>query len=149
MQIKVVSKRYGLAPEDGWTDLLCDRKTPLGNPFVFEDESLRDASCDAHREWLWAIINAKPYNSVSLVPYILKYPGLKGYRYWKCYAAGVIQDRINGIVKGIKEGKKYRLVCWCDRRDEETGQIVKLRCHCDTLAKCVEWKLKQQIHVNR
>lgn len=100
-------------------DVLCDRTTKWGNPFILYHEAKRDAVCDFYEKYFREI--TKP-NNRNAVRDILYKGGLTNHQVnHRIEITGGFLD-----INEISDAK--RLGCHC----------APLRCHCDYLKKLIE-----------
>lgn len=71
--------------KDGILQIIVDRSSPLGNPFIMEDESQRDSVCDLYEKWLYRQIN---------------------------HEIEKICNELNRIAE-LAKTQDIRLMCWC------------------------------------
>ncbi|MCV3215584.1 DUF4326 domain-containing protein [Plectonema radiosum NIES-515] len=113
---------------------MCDRTSRLGNPFDMQgDESLRDAVCDAFRQWLWQNIKLASTGSNAVVdPSEWKLPVAKQ----ECrLTSAQVWEELNKIANLVRAGSNVRLLCWCKQPNKN------VRCHADTIKACIEWMI--------
>lgn len=137
--LKVVSQR-NLSNELGWTDVRCDRKSVLGNPFdMGRDESLREPVCTAFREWLWANIKLREQSrgNESVILDCWTKQGLRVASAFKYPSANQVVRALLDITEKLQAGKQVRLICWCKRSDRE------VLCHADTVERCLIWMMSK------
>lgn len=136
MNIKVVNQK-NLSSELGWLDIRVDRFSVLGNPFELDKATTRDAVCDSYHEWLWAniqlVAQGKGFDRASLMPWFFKHI-ISGK--FKNPTAQQVVDELYRLLNLLKQGKKLRLLCWCEPQ----------RCHADSIVKCLIWLSNQNEH---
>jgi hypothetical protein len=129
-----VGSMRNLSPKLGFVDRMCDRTSVLGNPFDMQgDESLRDAVCDAFRQWLWENIKlARTGNNIVVNPQAWKLPVAKQ----ECRPTSAqVWEELNKIANLVRAGSSVRLLCWCKQPNKN------VRCHADTIKACIEWMI--------
>jgi hypothetical protein len=84
MNITIANIKNGTKIDDPHVFLI-DRRTPVGNPFPLNDESLRDEVCDKYDVWF----NNKGLKDPKVVAYL------------------------NSLRLYLAEHKKIILLCWC------------------------------------
>lgn len=138
--IKVVSQR-NLSQEFGWTDIKCDRSSPLGNPFHMVNEAWREPVCEAYKEWLWANIQLHQkgygFDRVILKPWTNE--GFLIATAFKNPSANDVVKELQRMRQMLQSGKKIRLLCWCKQPNREVA------CHADTVLSCLLWMLKSKV----
>lgn len=97
-------------------DFRCDRKSPIGNPYVMNDESERDKVCEEYE-----MLFDQTMNDWSLDPNTVV-PGTRSttVQQFRNYIDNIVgYHRIHGHVT---------LACWC----------VPKKCHCETIKRWIE-----------
>jgi Domain of unknown function (DUF4326) len=85
-EILIASLRKDAPPlPAGVAPVRVDRKTALANPFVMNDESERDHTCDQFEAWAWN----------------------------EARQEGKFRRALLGLVEAHRQGKPLGLLCWC------------------------------------
>ena len=135
MTIKVVSIRDGLSSKLGWKDVRVDRNSPLGNPFVMQDNSMeqREGVIKAYRYYLWKVIRRKQVNFLAIanqfnVEHDISFVARKLRNEDTSINTFPVVKELNVIACAARTNN-IRLICWC----------APLECHGDVIKSCVEW----------
>jgi hypothetical protein len=117
MTIEIINMNHPYQHQEG--DVVCDRSSKFGNPFIMYSQMMRDVVCDNYEDYLEEII--KPGNQ-AMVRNVLRAGGLNSTQVetWMIRTGGFLDL---GELKNAR-----RLCCHCKPR----------RCHCDTLKKKLE-----------
>lgn len=106
-----------------------DRATVLGNPFVMNCESERNAVCEAYDEWLRLNVESTHPTVVNVYKVAQKY-GVKVQVRRKVVNSLKVQQELNRILKLLSSGQTVVLNCWCAPK----------RCHGDSVKELLTQK---------
>ena len=115
--IEIINMNHPYTHQEG--DVVADRSTKWGNPFIMYSQMQRDAVCDNYEDYLEEI--TKP-NNEAMVRSVLRAGGLNPQQVetWMIRTGGFLDL---GELKGAR-----RLLCHCSPK----------RCHTETIKKKVE-----------
>jgi aminoglycoside phosphotransferase family enzyme len=106
------------------------RSTNLGNPFHLRNESERHRVCQAHRAWVWKVLNGEE-TAQAAKEIAAKYKVAIASTWKKPSTQQYLQDFENLADMATKE--TLQLQCFCKQEGRE------VECHGDVLAKAIEW----------
>jgi hypothetical protein len=99
----------------GYMDIICDRSSTLGNPYVLEKEEDREMCVKAFEAWL--DMNFQAYKREDLrdkkLDPALVIPGLKIAEKYKYPTVAEIMMNIVNLAGMLDSGQKIRLLCHC------------------------------------
>ena len=113
----VIGNLKNLSPRLGYFDVICDRSSPLGNPYVLEREEGRELIVEAFSTWLEA--NFKAYENWALRSSTLD-PFAVGLGYnliapaYKYPTVDEVVTAFVNILRMLHNGQKIRLLCHCE-----------------------------------
>lgn len=111
----IIGNLKNLSPRLGYIDVICDRNSALGNPYLLEREEVRSLCVEAFSLWLDA--NFRAYKREDLrdkkLDPALVIPGLKIADKYKYPTVAEIMMNIVNLAKMLDSGQKIRLLCHC------------------------------------
>ena len=115
-----------ISPRLGYMDIICDRNTALGNPYLLESEEDRSLCIEAFRLWLDA--NFKAYENWVLRDSTLD-PFTVGLGYsliaptYKYPTVDKVMSSFINLLRMVNSGQKIRLLCHCEPKLCHTSVI--------------------------
>jgi len=112
--------------------VICDRRSPLGNPFEMRGEQTRNAVCDAHQEYTDKVLyeGVLPCKAIEDLA-SPEAPKAKGFT--PPERNGFVQ-KFGSLVDRVRNGEDLLLKCHCYGK----------RCHCDYYKTLIEEQLKEE-----
>jgi len=111
----IIGNLKNLSPKLGYMDIICDRSSTLGNPYVLEKEEDREMCVKAFEAWL--DMNFQAYEREDLrdkkLDPALVIPGLKIAEKYKHPTVAEIMMNIVNLAGMLDSGQKIRLLCHC------------------------------------
>ena len=124
----IIGNLKNLSPRLGYFDVVCDRATSLGNPYVLEREEDRELIVKAFEVWLDTNFRAYKHEYLKdekLDP-VLVNPGLKIAPTYKYPAIAEIMMKTVQLASMLDSGQKIRLLCHCSPKLCHTS-VIKSR----------------------
>jgi|688.fasta_scaffold169398_2 uncharacterized phage-like protein YoqJ len=121
----IIGNLKNLSPKLGYMDIICDRSSTLGNPYVLEKEEDRELLVKAFS--LWLDTNFQVYKEVGvrnarLLPSLVN-PGLKIAPTYKHPTVDEIVSSFINLLRMVNNGQKIRLLCHCSPKLCHTSVI--------------------------
>jgi hypothetical protein len=111
----VIGNLKNLSPRLGYIDVICDRSSVLGNPYLLEREEDREMCVEVFSTWL--DMNFQAYKREDLrdkkLDPALVVPGLKIAEKYKRPTVAEIMMNIVNLAGMLDNGQKIRLLCHC------------------------------------
>jgi hypothetical protein len=112
----IIGNLKNLSPRLGYFDVICDRSSPLGNPYLLEREEDREMCVEVFSTWL--DMNFQAYKREDLrdkkLDPALVVPGLKIAEKYKRPTVAEIMMNIVNLAGMLDNGQKIRLLCHCE-----------------------------------
>jgi hypothetical protein len=112
----VIGNLKNLSPKLGYIDVICDRSSVLGNPYLLEREEDREMCVEVFSTWL--DMNFQAYKREDLrdkkLDPALVVPGLKIAEKYKRPTVAEIMMNIVNLAGMLDNGQKIRLLCHCE-----------------------------------
>jgi uncharacterized phage-like protein YoqJ len=112
----IIGNLKNLSPKLGYFDVICDRSSALGNPYLLEREEDRELLVQAFSAWLDVNFQVYKYGDVRnarLFPSLVN-PNLKIAPAYKHSAVDEIVSSFTNLFRMVNSGQKIRLLCHCD-----------------------------------
>jgi hypothetical protein len=121
----IIGNLKNLSPKLEYMDIICDRSSTLGNPYVLEKEEDRELLVKAFS--LWLDTNFQVYKEVGvrnarLLPSLVN-PGLKIAPTYKHPTVDEIVSSFINLLRMVNNGQKIRLLCHCSPKLCHTSVI--------------------------
>ena len=111
----IIGNLKNLSPRLGYFDVICDRSSVLGNPYLLEREEDREMCVEVFSTWL--DMNFQAYKREDLrdkkLDPALVVPGLKIAEKYKRPTVAEIMMNIVNLAGMLDNGQKIRLLCHC------------------------------------
>ena len=111
----IIGNLKNLSPKLGYIDVICDRSSVLGNPYLLEREEDREMCVEVFSTWL--DMNFQAYKREDLrdkkLDPALVVPGLKIAEKYKRPTVTEIMMNIVNLAGMLDNGQKIRLLCHC------------------------------------
>ena len=111
----IIGNLKNLSPKLGYIDVICDRSSVLGNPYLLEREEDREMCVEVFSTWL--DMNFQAYKREDLrdkkLDPALVVPGLKIAEKYKRTTVAEIMMNIVNLAGMLDNGQKIRLLCHC------------------------------------
>ena len=119
-----------------------DRVSPLGNPYLLQDEEDRELIIKLYKRYLWCAMN-QPYGRDRQASIIADTTRKKHHLHIRLAPAYLakrwtifnVQAELNALVHRHMRGEDVILGCWCHPSP----------CHCDILKAAIEWKAAENV----
>ena len=120
--LTIANKRNLLSNRLNSNQILCDRRSSLGNPFLLSNESERDLICEAYEFYFYTILKNR-IQPVAAAEITVKKYQVKIASTWLIPSIQEFITELLRIKNKLDTNQDVELICWCH----------PLRCHLQTI----------------